>query len=292
MFNKKYYDSNDVVCTISKVTDDIVRNVSPDVKCVRIPHTVDTKTFSPKEQNIRNNIREKITQDHEGKTIFFWNNRNARRKQSGTLIHWFNTFLNRVGRDKAVLVMHTEPKDPNGQDLVAIMQNLDLTNGEVVLSTQKISPADLSNVYSAVDCTVNISDAEGFGLATLESLSCATPIIVNMTGGLQEQVTDGENWFGVGLEPTSKAVIGSQDVPYIYEDRLSEEGVVQALETIHNMTPEERDEMGALGRQHVLNNYGFAQYSGLWYQTFKDTFEEFGSWEDRKNYKHWSIEEL
>ena len=36
------------------------------------------------------------------------------------------------------------------------------------------------------DVTVNISDAEGFGLATLESLSCATPIIVNMTGGLQE----------------------------------------------------------------------------------------------------------
>ena len=292
IFNKKYYDSNDVICTISKVTDDIVRNVSPDVKCVRIPHTVDTKTFSPKEQNTRDNIRQKITQDHEGKTIFFWNNRNARRKQSGTLIYWFKTFLDRVGRDKAVLVMHTEPKDPNGQDLVAIMENLGLTDGEVVLSTQKISPDDLSNVYSAVDCTVNISDAEGFGLATLESLSCATPIIVNMTGGLQEQVTDGESWFGVGLNPSSKAVIGSQDVPYIYEDRLNENDVVQAFETIHNMTPEEREEMGSRGRQHVLDNYGFAQYSGLWYQTFKNIFEEFGSWEDRKNYKHWSIEEL
>ena len=35
---------------------------------------------------------------------------------------------------------------------------------------------------------MNISDAEGFGLATLESLACETPIIVNMTGGLQEQV--------------------------------------------------------------------------------------------------------
>ena len=292
MFNKKYYDSNDVICTISKVTDDIVRNVSPDVKCVRIPHTVDTKIFSPKEQKTRDNVRQKISQDHEGKTIFFWNNRNARRKQSGTLIYWFKTFLDRVGRDKAVLVMHTEPKDPNGQDLVAIMENLGLTDGEVVLSTQKISPADLSNVYSAVDCTVNISDAEGFGLATLESLSCATPIIVNMTGGLQEQVTDGENWFGVGLSPSSKAIIGSQDVPYIYEDRLNENDVVQAFETIHNMTPEEREEMGNRGRQHVLDNYGFAQYSGLWYQTFKNIFEEFGSWEDRKNYKHWSIEEL
>ena len=71
------------------------------------------------------------------------------------------------------------------------------------------------------DTTINISDAEGFGLATLESLSCGTPILITMTGGLQDQITDGETWFGVGLEPCSKTVIGSQQVPYIYEDRIS-----------------------------------------------------------------------
>ena len=58
-------------------------------------------------------------------------------------------------------------------------------------------PDKLAEVYNAVDCTINISDAEGFGLATLESLSCGVPIIVNMTGGLPEQVTDGEK---IGLE--------------------------------------------------------------------------------------------
>ena len=50
-----------------------------------------------------------------------------------------------------------------------------------------------------------------------------------MTGGLQEQVTDGKNWFGVGIEPASKAIIGSQQIPWIYEDRLSGEDVVNAL---------------------------------------------------------------
>ena len=44
-FNKAYYDSNDVVCTISKVTDDIVRTVSPDTECIRIQHAVDTTVF-------------------------------------------------------------------------------------------------------------------------------------------------------------------------------------------------------------------------------------------------------
>ena len=80
-----------------------------------------------------------------------------------------------------------------------------------------------------VDCTINISDAEGFGLATLESMSCGVPIIANMTGGLQEQVVLGSDATGIPLIPESKAVIGSQDVPYIYEDRLSEAQVVNAL---------------------------------------------------------------
>lgn len=291
-FNKKYYDSNDMICTISKVTDDIVRTVSPDVRCLRIPHSVDTKIFCKKEEQITNNIRSQISKDHENKTIFFWNNRNARRKQSGSLIFWFKDFLDRVGHDKAVLVMHTEPKDPNGQDLVAIMENLGLTEGQLLLSTQKMPPQDLANIYSAVDCTINISDAEGFGLATLESLASETPIIVNMTGGMQEQVTDGENWFGIGLEPTSKAIIGSQDVPYIYEDRLSGKEVADAMEKFYNMSKEERETMGKAGRKHVMDNYGFAQYSGLWYQAFQQLFDECGSWENRKNYKHWSIEEL
>ena len=144
--------------------------------------------------------------------------------------------------------MHTDVKDPHGQDLQAIIHKLGLTDGQVMFSRQKVDSNVLSLMYNMADCTINISDAEGFGLGTLESLSCETPIIVNMTGGLQEQVTDGENWFGVGLEPTSKAVIGSQDIPYIHEDRLSEEAVVGAMLKIYNMSKKEREELGRKGR--------------------------------------------
>jgi glycosyltransferase involved in cell wall biosynthesis len=290
-YNKQFYDSNDLVATISKVTDDIVRTVSPSVKATRVPHTVDTDVFKKRSDSMVSKNRDIMTKGKD-RMVFFWNNRNARRKQSGSLIFWFKDFLDIVGRDNAVLVMHTEPKDPNGQDLVAIMENLGLTNGEVVLSTQKMPPEDLSIIYNSVDCTVNISDAEGFGLATLESLACETPIIVNMTGGLQEQVTDGVNWFGYGLEPSSKAIIGSQDVPFIYEDRICGKQFVAKLVEFYNLSKEEREAMGSMGRKHVLNNYGFDKYSGLWYQTLKDVVEEFGSWENRKNYKSWSFEEL
>ena len=289
-FNKTFYDSNDIVATISKVTDDIVRTVSPDVECVRIPHTVNTEIFKKMDKSKYKDIRANMAK--EDQMIFFWNNRNARRKQSGTLIFWFKEFLDKVGHDKAVLCMHTEPKDPNGQDLVAITEKLNLTNGEVKISTNKVPPEDLAKIYNSVDCTVNISDAEGFGLATLESLACETPIIVNMTGGMQEQVTDGTSWFGMGLEPSSKSIIGSQEVPYIYEDRINKDDFIDAMVEFYEMTVEEKRAMGAAGRKHVLDNYGHTQYSNLWYKTFQSAFEKFGSWENRKNHKAWELVEL
>jgi glycosyltransferase involved in cell wall biosynthesis len=189
-------------------------------------------------------------------------------------------------------MMHTNPKDPHGQDLNAIIEELGLTNGEVIFSTTAIQPDLLALLYNRADCTINVSDAEGFGLATLESLSCGTPIIVSMTGGLQEQVTDGESWFGIGLEPASKAIIGSQDVPYIYEDRLNGEEVVDAMLKMYNMTPEERKKLGVAGQQHIEKNYSFSQLRTKWPLLLEEVHNELGSWETRKGYKSWELIEV
>ena len=155
--------------------------------------------------------------------------------------------------------MHTDPVDPNGPNLNAIVHELGLLNGEVKFSTNKLDFAQLASMYNISDVTVNISDAEGFGLSSLESLNCSTPIIVNMTGGLQEQVTNGEEWFGVGIEPSSKAVIGSQDIPYIYEDRINKQDFIDALEKLYNMTEDERNNPKIIDfsrRKRIANGSG------------------------------------
>jgi len=291
-FNEPLYSSTDVIATISKVTDNVVRNVSSEVECIHIPHAVPDDTFKPLDQEIIDTLRQDNLGDEKDKFICFWNNRNARRKQSGTLIHWWKTFLDKVGHDKAKLIMHTDVRDPYGQNLQSIIENLGLTNGEVVFSQKKIGLNDMAAFYNMADLTINIADAEGFGLGTLESLSCGTPIVVTMTGGLQEQVTDGENWFGIGLEPSSKSVIGSQEIPYIYEDRVSEDDFVNALEKMYNMTPEERKELGLKGRQHVLDNYSFKLYGERWDNLFQHLKENYGSWDTRKNYRNWHLKEV
>ena len=292
-FNRKWYMSNDLVCTISKVTDDVVANVAPEVDRIYIPHAVDGDIFKKLSETDTENFKiSTLGSDGKDKFVFFWNNRNARRKQSGSLIFWFKEFLDKVGHDKACLIMHTDPHDPNGQDLYHILEHLGLGDGQVLLSTQKYAPERLAMIYNLADCTINISDAEGFGLATLESLACKTPIIVTMTGGLQEQVTDGEEWFGIGIEPSSKAIIGSQEIPWIYEDRLNGEQVVDALMQMYNMSAEEREKMAEKGYQHVMLNYNFENFEKTWVETMDNIHEKCGSWDTRKGYESWQLVEI
>tara|TARA_R110002012_G_scaffold94659_4_gene228977 strand:+ start:872 stop:2122 length:1251 start_codon:yes stop_codon:yes gene_type:complete len=286
-FNRNAYLANDHIGCISKLTHDIVQTVAPEVDSSYIPHAVDGEIFKtlPSSQTAQIRIDQKIND----KFVVFWNNRNARRKMSGSVIFWFKEFLDKVGHDKATLVMHTDVKDGHGQDLEAIIHNLGLTDGEVMFSREKVEPQHLAALYNLADVTVNIADAEGFGLATLESLSCGTPIIATMTGGLQDQLTDGENWYGIGIEPASRAIIGSQEVPFIYEDRVSKEDFVNALTEMYEMGHDARVALGEKGRAWTERQFGFEPYVARWDELFTRLHDEHGSWDTRKGYTSYEV---
>jgi len=280
-YNGRYYRSTDEVICISKVTHKILQEVTPEVSSRYFPHAVPLSVFyqrkSPEDKAKISELRERMTSVAAGenlknpkKKIFFWNSRNARRKQSGTLIWWFKEFLDDVGHDKATLVMHTDARDPHGQDLPHLIEHLGLGAGQILLST----------------------NAEGFGLSTLESLSCGTPIIVNMTGGLQEQATDGKNWFGWGIQPSSKAIIGSLSVPYIYEDRISQDDFNSVMKKALALTDSKYKKMAQLGMQHVHNNYNFENLEKNWVKVMDEIIEKYGSWDTRTGYERWRLLEV
>lgn len=300
-FNADFYRSNDEVVCISKVTHEILKAVVPEVPSRYLPHAVNDNFFhkftTTESKERSDNVREQLMNStvnlkNPKKKLFFWNNRNARRKQSGTLIWWFKEFLDEVGHDKATLIMHTDARDPHGQDLPHIIHHLGVDDGQILLSTSKVSPEELAAMYNAVDYTINISDAEGFGLATLESLSCGTPIIVNMTGGLQEQATNGTDWFGWGIQPASRAVIGSLQVPYIYEDRISKEDFISTLKKALKLSAPKYKKMSELGMKHVEDNYNFEDYENNWVRIIDEVIEKNGSWDTRVGYKRWHLMEV
>lgn len=292
-YNKSFYDSNDIIVSISKLTDDIVKTVAPEVESHYLPHAIDPNFFFPmSEEEITKARKAHFPKIKDDTMIVFWNSRNARRKQPGAIIWWFKEFLDKVGKDKAILLMHTNPKDPNGPDLEAILKELKLDDGSVLFSSQATPPEHLRLMYNMADVTVSASDAEGFGLSTLESLNCGTPIIVPRTGGLQEQATDGKNTFGIMIEPAAQYIIGSQEVPFIYEDKIAGKDFIEALEAFMALPRASRIELGRLGREHALKNYGFEYYQKRWDEILTKVHEERGSWETRKKYNRWTIKEV
>jgi len=131
-FNAPFYNSNDYIATISKVTSKIVQEVVPEVTEEYIPHAVNSVIFRKHTLPSERAMIRQIRKDNglENKFVCFWNNRNARRKMSGSLVWWWKTFCDEVGHDNATLIMHTDPGDPHGQPLEFLAHELGLNSGQ------------------------------------------------------------------------------------------------------------------------------------------------------------------
>jgi len=292
-YNKKYYESTDTLVAISKLTFDINKTVAPNTECLYLPHAVDPKYFKPLPEESVKTFRKNSLGPNAEKFIFFWNNRNQKRKQAASLIWAYKDFCDKIGHDKTILLMHTDPKEAAGPDLEANVKATGLTNGEVLFSTDKaLSFERLGVLYNACDCGINISDSEGFGLSLLETLACGKPAIATLTGGMVEQIiNDNGVHLGVGLKPSASPVVGSQIIPYIYEDHVSRERVVEAMTKMYFMSKEERNNLGKLAVEHVNKHFNFEQYTNRWDEILTSVYQKGPTW-PRVDYKSWSLTEM
>ena len=288
MYNKDYYESCDWLGCISKLTYGIVNRVGKmedefrkplqDWQISYVPHGINQDTFKPLEDKELIDVKKGLFGDKEYDFVLFFNSRNIRRKQPSDVIESFKLFCDKLTKeqsDKCVLVMHTTPIDNNGTDLYAVRDKI-CPNYDVVFSTNKIESDVLNKLYNIADCTINIANNEGFGLGTAESIMAGTPIIVSVTGGLQDQC--GFNYtaddyvniktlhnkqihkdtpHGVWVKPIWPSAIninGSPLTPYIYDDRVNDEEVADAINEMYLLGKEKRKENGQVGREWAINN--------------------------------------
>ena len=292
-YNENFYRSCDWIGCISKQTYNIVKQVwqagKDDVKDWQIsyvPHGVDPAIFKPLTTKAEKKelVEYKKKVFGKGKVDFtvFWNNRNIRRKMPGDLVLAFQHFINQLPKEKANrcrLLMHTQPVDENGTDIPAVLRDV-APECKAVFSTERQTPQALNILYNIADVTINIASNEGFGIGTLESMAAGTPVIINVTGGLQDQCgfkdEDGKYLdpdehfgfeFGTNADgkyknhgewvlpafPAQRGLIGSPQTPYIFDDRCSWKDAGDNMLAFYNMTAEERDRRGALGREYALD---------------------------------------
>ena len=213
-----------------------------------------------------------------------------RRKRPADVLWAWKIFMDRLkeekGHQKATLLMHTDPHDQEGPNLLAVTEMLGIKE-HVVFSNQRVEFSQMNAYHNLCDVCVQISYAEGFGLSTLEAMQTGVPIIAVKTGGLTRQVVDhrdlSEN--GVALDVEYKTLVGSQSVPYIYEDFVSVETVADALMKMYDMGPDKREQLGKKARDYVLSEFSYQKTVDMWHDSLSDIID---NW--KKKYNRWSCD--
>lgn len=282
-FNYPLYEATDAINCHSHLTYEMCKEDFKE-KTSFIPHSVPEEVYYPLPQNEIKSHKEFILKNRKDYFTMIWVNRNARRKRPGDLLYSWKLFLDKIEKKDAVLILHTNPYDEEGQNLVEVAESLGILNN-IMFSDKHVTFKELNVLYNISDCAINISLAEGFGLTTLEAMQTGKPIIATKTGGLTRQVvnfkTGEEN--GIALDPDISSLVGSQSVPYIFEDYVSQEKIACSIKKMYDMSKEERHILGKQARKYVLENFNYKSTINAWDNSLENTINK---WKSNKiNYK-------
>lgn len=280
-FNDVWYRSTDLINCLSHKTYELVKPHFPE-RTNYIPHAFPKEVYHPLPTETVKQLRSVNYKERADWFIGAWINRNATRKMPNDVLMSWKMFLDdlerKEGHRKAMLVMHTDPQDTEGPNLFATVENLGLT-GNVVFSTQKVDFNDMNALYNSVDFIVNVSKAEGFGLATLSGLMVGKPIIALKTGGMTRQVVDYRDGteHGVAIDPACRVLVGSQMVPYIFDDHFKHEDLSAAFQKVYSMSPEEKEVLTKKNIAYAEHEFGYEKMISEWDRTLDKVIRDFKS---------------
>ena len=320
-WNRDFYRSSDLLMAISKQTYGINNRIlekygyKDNWRLRYVPHGISNKRMFKIDKNDTKfrQFQEKYGLD-EYKFKVLYLNRNIRRKCPGDVALAYKHMMDKLTpeqRKDCVFVWHAAISDDNGTDMRAVCQEL-LPDYPVIFTEDISGPMndeEMNFLYNAVDVYINMASNEGFGLGSLEALTVGTPIVVNVTGGLQDQcgfkkedgsyltaddyVELGSNHRGKYKElgewvkpvfPSNISLCGSPQTPYIFDDRCQYEDAGEALLEWYNEGPEKREEYGEIGRKWVLGDDAKMTSKHLSKGFIESMDGAFENWKPREKY--------
>jgi len=321
-YNRDYYESCDWIGCISKQTYGITKRVwswdkekhwtpPADWQVSYVPHGINSDLYKPVE--VPKDFKESVFGEKEYEFVLYWNNRNIRRKQPVDVILAFDKFVQQLPKekqDKVCLLMHTAPVEEHGTDLPRTIAECCSPETNVVFAPNRYSEEQLNYLYNMGDVTINVASNEGFGLATAESVMAGTPIIVNVTGGMQDQCgfeIDGkyitaEDYVKIGSLNNKKqyentkhgdwvkpiwpvrSTTGSVPTPYIFDDRVDFEDITKLIMDWYNTPKEDRDKAALKGRKHFMGE-GLLSREAMCKELVDGMEGAFENWKPKQKFK-------
>ena len=320
LYNTNFYRSSDLLMSISKQTYGINKRILSkygyeDWQTKYVPHGITDKRISKIEDKGDTKFRE-FEQKHgldKYKFKILYLNRNIRRKSPGDVAMAYKHMMDKLTpeqRKDCVFVFHAAPSDENGTDMRAVHQTL-LPDYPIIFTYDNggaMNDEEMNYLYNSCDVYINLASNEGFGLGSCEMLHTGGCIVVNVTGGLQDQCgfkkEDGSyltaedyvelqsNHRGAYKQhgewvkpvfPSNISLCGSPLTPYIFDDRCQYEDAGECLLEWYKVGSEERERCGELGRQFVNNEGRMTgeNLCDLLSEAVETTFEK---WKPREKY--------
>lgn len=282
-----------------------------------VPHGINSEEFRPLSKDTPQlmEFKKRMFGGKDYDFIALYNSRNVQRKRTSNIILAFRTFCDNLPKEKSskcALVLHTELMQDAGTNLLAVKEAM-CPDYNIVFSPGKFSPADMNILYNIADITICLSSNEGFGLSTAESIMCGTPIIVNVTGGLQDQIGQvddegkpfefsadfGSNNCGkykkhghwaYPIWPATRMIQGSIPTPYIFDDICKWEDAAEGIMYWYMMGDKNRIECGKEGRRWIMNEGGLnAKNMGEQFITGMEYV--FNNWEKPNRFGVYSVKD-
>jgi glycosyltransferase involved in cell wall biosynthesis len=332
MYNKSFYESCDTLFAISKQTENINRVVLGEAakeKIIKyVPHGINENNFFPVntdriEYLTLQEFKKNLYSNKEYDFTLLYNARNLRRKSTADLLLAWKIFIDELPEGKAnkcALVLHTQPIDDNGTDLIAVKEMLfgNLPQYNIIFDEGRYDVGKMNLLYNAADAVALISSNEGWGLSLTEGMMCGKPIIATVTGGMQDQMRfedeDGK-WIKFTEEfstnhrgkykkhgkwafpvfPSNISLLGSVPTPYIYDDRADPLHVaarIREIYTIKTTNPTQYEEISKAAREWVTSDESMQSARWMCQNIVDGINETFNTWKPKQTFKLINVQPL
>jgi glycosyltransferase involved in cell wall biosynthesis len=330
LYNRAFYESCDALLAISKQTRNINKIVLGDKGKNKIfkyiPHGLNTDYYHPIQENTLHhenmkNYKHKLFGGLEKDFVMLFNSRNIRRKQIPDSMVAFRLFLDSLPKEEAekcAFVLKTEKVTNEGTDLLAVKELLfdEKYPNSIYFIEKGISNEELNLLYNIADVQILLTSNEGWGLTLTEAMLAGTPIIANVTGGMQDQMRfEYDEDEGPGVKkgdwvdfdedfpsnhlgtykkhgewafpvfPSNRSMQGSPQTPYIWDDRCTAEDAFEQIRTVYDLDPEERKRRGEEGRKWAIGDEAGFTGEKMGNRIIEALDELFDTWKPREKFE-------
>lgn len=220
----------------------IKRGVVSAGKIIYVPNGVDLGIFKP-DSELRAQLRQQL--GLEGNFVFFAVGRFCEAKDYPNLIHAFNKLMSKHQNIKLAIVGHGEEYDA----IVSMSMEFSLQCDTIFLGSR----SDVHKLLNAADAFVISSKWEGLPCVLLEAAAMRLPIVATDVGGISQVIKNSKS--GYLVTPGNPVALA------------------KAMESLLNITPEERMELGNRVQQIAQEQFTIDKVVSKWEELYWQLFK-------------------